>query len=110
MFVISLVFIFVVLSLGFLSIYRLVTDDVNWHIPLLFASLIVISYALFLLSSKSEQKKEEIKEHIVEVSHSYSIYIDGVEVDVDNIDIDNYELNQIKVDDENEKIYITLNK
>lgn len=74
------------------------------------SGLLVVLFLISLLFYKSEHRNTEIKDHINDVSHSYAIYIDGVEVDIDNIDIDNYELNQIKVDDENEKIYITLNK
>jgi len=45
---------------------------------------------------------------IKENMDSYSLYVNGIEVEPDNIDIDKFSFEDISVDDENHKIFVVM--
>jgi hypothetical protein len=45
---------------------------------------------------------------IKENTNSYSLYVNGIEVESNNIDIDKFSFEDISVDDENHKIFVVM--
>lgn len=59
---------------------------------------------LFANSLQSDLDKER---EIEEKSQSYTLYIDGIQVDKDKINIGSYDVSSAKIDDEKREIYFS---
>lgn len=70
----------------------------------------IISTIIITLGILTAVEDKEFAEEVLNKSQTYSIYIDGILVDVDNIDLGLYDLDAISVDDDSEKIFITARK
>lgn len=57
-----------------------------------------------MLENALNERIREIEDARDKAEHGYCVYIDGVEVDIDNVNLECYE---IKIDDEKSKILLT---
>jgi len=105
--------VIVMLITAFLEVKYTCVDDKKASI---FGKLMVIggifgicSLPLLIISSFIDCHYENkfnniIKENIT----SYSLYVNGIEIEPDNIDIDKFNFEDISVDDENHKIFVVM--
>lgn len=105
--------IIAMLITGFLSVKYTCKDSKK---ALIFDRLMCIS-AIFgvcsllsilisvLINCHYEEKFNNI---IKENTNSYSLYVNGIEVEANNIDIDKFNFEDISVDDENHKIFVVM--
>lgn len=68
--------------------------------------ILCVVMAVLLLEILTVHRKTD-RQNVIQTAldHSYSVYVDGVEVDPDNIDISMY--SKVRVDDSAQKVYIS---
>lgn len=74
------------------------------------SAIVGICFLLALLISAliNYHYEEAFNNIIKENTNSYTIYVNGIEVEPDNIDIDKFNFEDISVDDEHHKIFVVM--
>lgn len=66
---------------------------------------IAVCFAIFFANTLQSNLDKE--HEIEEKSQSYTLYIDGIQVDKDKINIGSYDVSSAKIDDEKREIYFS---
>lgn len=109
-FVIGLI---VMLITAFLEVKYTCVDDKKASI---FGKLMIINaiiavcslFALLISTLIAYLYEAKFNNIIKENTNSYTIYVNGIEVEANNIDIDKFNFEDISVDDENHKIFVVM--
>lgn len=82
------------------------SDSLTRGFIIIIAALMTALISLLLLKNSISQEEYNWYADIYEKSSTYTCYINGTEVDINNINIEAYNTNDIKVDDDQHKILI----
>lgn len=65
-------------------------------------------FSLLISTAIGYHYEEKFNTMIKENTDSYSLYVNGIEVEENNIDIDKFNFEDISIDDENHKIFVVM--